>query len=121
MTGIQLVSIIVPSASDMTANLHPSQDNSAKPADDLGGTGPRSSPTLKEPLENIYLLSGIPRSIPRVDLYGRKPVGDLPHARGYRNGFLGEANDALNTNICLFSVPILIYEAAKVIRKPTLG
>lgn len=96
-------------------------DNSAKPADDLGGTGPRSSPTLKEPLENIYLLSGIPRSIPRVDLYGRKPVGDLPHARGYRNGFLGEANDALNINICLFSVPILIYEAAKVIRKPTHG
>ena len=84
-----------------------------------GGIDPASLPTPKEPLETIYLFSGIPRSIPRVDPDMRKPIGWLPHARGYRNGFLGEANDASNLCVSLYP-PFFLYAALKVMRKPTL-
>lgn len=74
-------------------------------------------------MENIYLFSGIPRSIPRIDPYGRKPVGKLPHARGYRNGFLGEAKDAGQVGqLCfMLSSPYLFYKMVKLIKKPTLS
>lgn len=103
----------------------PRKDHSVESADDysldtyLGGTGPPSSATPKEPLESIRLSFGIPRSIPKTESYGRKQFGALPHARGYHNGFLCEANYAVAVDCTLFFTPILIYDAAKATKKPT--
>lgn len=127
MAGIQLVSFIVIIAPGVAANLYPSQRQICQSSGRLVFAHRhrrlRSSTNAyaKRTLGECILVFWYPKEYPKSRSLRQETGWAVTACQGilYRNGFLGEANDAGNLLIGI-SIPFLLYTMTKIIRKRTL-